>query len=56
MVLHGESDPIPVEASRELAGHLQAGFHPLPLCGHVPYVEAFDEFVRLVDGFLGGKS
>ena len=53
LVLHGESDPIPIEASRELADHLAAEFIPLPKCGHVPYVEAFDDFVARVDGFLG---
>jgi proline iminopeptidase len=52
VVLHGESDPIPIEASRELAGHLKAEFHPLARCGHVPYVEAFEDFVTRVDGFL----
>ncbi len=51
-VLHGESDPIPIEASRELAEHLNAEFHPLPGCGHVPYVEAFEDFVARVNGFL----
>jgi proline iminopeptidase len=53
LVLHGESDPIPLEASRELAEHLKAEFLPLPRCGHVPYVEAFEDFVTRVDGFLG---
>jgi proline iminopeptidase len=52
LVLHGTSDPIPVETARTLAGLLKAEFHPLRNCGHVPYVEAFDEFVRLLDGFL----
>jgi proline iminopeptidase len=52
LVLHGESDPIPIEASRELARHLTAEFHPLPRCGHVPYVEAFEDFVTRLDGFL----
>jgi proline iminopeptidase len=52
LVLHGESDPIPIEASRELAGHLKAEFHPLQKCGHVPYVEAFEDFVTRVDSFL----
>jgi proline iminopeptidase len=57
LVLHGESDPIPIEASRELAKHLHAEFHPLPNCGHVPYVEAYEQFVRSVDSFLtGGKA
>lgn len=52
LVLHGDSDPIPSETARTVAGLLRAEFHLLPNCGHVPYVEAFDEFVRLVDGFL----
>lgn len=56
LVLHGESDSIPVEASRELAGLLNAEFHPLPRCGHVPYVEALEQFVRLVDDFLGAGN
>ena len=52
LVLHGESDPIPIEATRELARHLKGEFHALPRCGHVPYVEAFQDFVARVDGFL----
>ncbi|MEO8088707.1 MAG: alpha/beta fold hydrolase [Gemmatimonadales bacterium] len=56
VVLHGSSDPIPVESAREVAALLQAEFHRLPSCGHVPYVEAFDEFVRLLDGFLPGRD
>ncbi len=52
LVLHGTSDPIPIDTARTLAGLLKAEFHPLRNCGHVPYVEAFDEFVRLLDGFL----
>ena len=52
LVLHGESDPMPIEASRQLAGHLNAEFHPLQRCGHVPYVEAFEDFVTRVEGFL----
>jgi proline iminopeptidase len=51
-VLQGESDIIPVETSRELARLLGAEFHLLPRCGHVPYVEAFEQFVALLDGFL----
>jgi proline iminopeptidase len=52
LILQGESDPIPIESPRTLAHLLGADLHILPKCGHVPYVEAFDEFVRLVDGFL----
>jgi proline iminopeptidase len=57
LVLHGESDPIPIDASREVAHLLGAEFRPLSNCGHVPYVEAYEQFVRSVDGFLaGGKA
>ncbi len=52
VVLHGDHDVIPVEASRELADLLGAPFHLLPNCGHVPYIEAFDQFVAVLDGFL----
>jgi proline iminopeptidase len=51
-VLHGEHDPIPLETARTVAELLGAGFHQLPRCGHVPYVEAHEEFVRILDGFL----
>jgi proline iminopeptidase len=52
LVLHGDDDPIPPQTARETAECLRAEFHLLPNCGHVPYVEAFDEFVRRVSGFL----
>jgi proline iminopeptidase len=52
LVLHGESDPIPQETARELAQLLGAGFRALPRCGHVPYVEAFEEFRDRLGEFL----
>jgi proline iminopeptidase len=52
LILHGESDAIPIEASRVTAELLGAELHPVPECGHVPYVEAYEEFVRVVGGFL----
>jgi proline iminopeptidase len=52
LVLHGEDDPIPIEAARTTAELLGARFHPVARCGHVPYVEAFDEFRTTVGGFL----
>lgn len=52
VVLHGDDDPIPLEASRILAQGLAAPLHVLPDCGHVPYVEAPDRFVELLDPFL----
>jgi proline iminopeptidase len=52
VVLHGDDDPIPAEFARAVAECLGAPFHLLPRCGHVPYVEAFDDFRRILDGFL----
>jgi proline iminopeptidase len=52
LILHGENDPIPLEASRVTATLIGAALHPVPNCGHVPYVEARDEFVRVVGDFL----
>jgi proline iminopeptidase len=52
IVLHGEDDPIPIDTARVTADLIGARLHPLPHCGHVPYVEAADQFVRLLDGFL----
>jgi proline iminopeptidase len=56
IVLHGEDDPIPLDTAATLARLMGAAFHSLPRCGHVPYVEAFDDFVRLTDGFLPGSD
>ncbi len=52
LVLHGDDDPIPWEVARETADCLGAEFHLVRNCGHVPYVEAFDEFVSTMRGFL----
>lgn len=52
IVLHGDCDPIPAETARTTAGLLEAPFHLIPRCGHVPYVEAHEQFVALLDGFL----
>jgi proline iminopeptidase len=52
LVLQGENDVIPVEASRTIARLLRIDLQLLPRCGHVPYIEAYEEFVRLLDGFL----
>jgi proline iminopeptidase len=54
LVLHGESDPIPLDAARTTAELIGAAFHPVPRCGHVPYVEAHQEFARVVGEFLPG--
>jgi proline iminopeptidase len=52
LVLHGENDPIPIEAARTAAELIGGSFHPVARCGHVPYVEAFTEFERVIGGFL----
>jgi len=52
LVLHGEEDPIPIDAARTEAELLRAEFHPVPRCGHVPYVEAFETFRTVVGAFL----
>jgi proline iminopeptidase len=51
LILHGIHDPIPIGGSKELAGLLRAPLVELP-GGHCPHVEATDEFVRALDGFL----
>jgi proline iminopeptidase len=52
IVLHGDADPIPIEAARTTAQLIGAEFHFLRHCGHVPYVEALDEFSQLLNAFL----
>ncbi|MBA3657985.1 MAG: alpha/beta fold hydrolase [Gemmatimonadales bacterium] len=54
LVLHGEADPIPISAARTTAELIGAPFHPVPECGHVPFVEAPETFRRVVGEFLGG--
>jgi proline iminopeptidase len=52
IVLQGQDDLIPLESTRTVAQLLSADLQLLPRCGHVPYIEAHEEFVRLLDGFL----
>lgn len=52
VILHGESDPIPMETAEELARLLAAPLHRIPACGHVPYVEAPEAFTRVLNDFL----
>jgi proline iminopeptidase len=52
LVLHGESDPIPIDAAEELARRLGTPLQRIAACGHVPYVEAPEAFARLLDEFL----
>ena len=50
-MLHGSFDPIPIAGSREVAEILGADLVELPV-GHCPHVEATEEFVAALDGFL----
>ena len=52
IVLHGDSDPIPADASHTIADSLGASFHLLERCGHVPYVEQPEQFTALLGGWL----
>lgn len=52
VVVHGEDDPIPIATAEVLAELLQAPLRRIPACGHVPYVEAPDQFVAALDPFL----
>ena len=51
LLLHGIYDPMPLEAARETAALLGTGVIELAT-GHAPHVEATEEFVRALDGFL----
>jgi len=50
-IIHGTFDPIPIASSRELAALIEAELIELPV-GHCPHVEATEDFVRALDGFL----
>jgi proline iminopeptidase len=56
LVMHGEEDPIPLETAATVARLLRANFHSLPHAGHVPYVEAPEEFVKFINEFLPAKA
>ena len=52
LVVHGDDDPIPIDTAVTLAELLRAPLVRSPECGHVPYVEAPEAFVRALDTFL----
>lgn len=52
LVVHGDDDPIPLPSAAATADALNAPLVVLPDCGHVPYVEAVDGFVKALDEFL----
>lgn len=51
LLLHGVYDPMPLESARETAALLSTGVIELAT-GHAPHVEAPEDFVRVLDGFL----
>ncbi len=51
LLLHGIYDPLPLESARETAALLHTGVLELAT-GHAPHVEATEDFVRGLDGFL----
>ena len=51
LVVHGIYDPIPIESARETAALLDSGVIELAT-GHAAHVEATEDFVRALDGFL----
>ncbi len=52
LVVHGRHDPIPLETAEQVATCLGATLEVFEDSGHVPYVEDFEEFVQVLDGFL----
>jgi len=51
LLLHGIDDPMPIEAARETAKLLSTGVIELAT-GHAPHVEATEDFVLGLNGFL----
>lgn len=55
LVIHGESDPLPLEVAHELVATLpQARLTVVPASGHMPFWERPAETFPLVDEFLEG--
>ena len=52
LVIHGESDPIPISTARETAELIGARLHAIPRCGHAPFVEARDELMTVLREFI----
>jgi proline iminopeptidase len=56
LVAHGRYDPIPIETAERTAKLLNARWEVFQSSGHVPYVEEFERFVQVLDGFLPHES
>ncbi len=53
LVIHGEADPLPVEAAQKLRKSIKdSEFVLLKYCGHFPFIEAPQDFVVNVKSFL----
>jgi proline-specific peptidase len=53
LIVHGRHDPIPLHTTEQVAHWLcDAKIEVLEESGHVPHVEEFEAFVRVVDDFL----
>lgn len=52
LVVHGRHDPIPLDSAERTATLIGARLEVLDESGHVPYVEDYDRFVSVLDGFL----
>ncbi|MFQ5703274.1 MAG: alpha/beta fold hydrolase [Gemmatimonadales bacterium] len=52
LVIHGRQDVIPLSSSELTASLLQARLEICEDSGHVPYIEAYDQFIRALDRFL----
>lgn len=54
LVVHGEDDAPPVEMSAEMADALPNGHLEVLPSGHFPFVEARDDLLAAVSGFMAG--
>ena len=56
LVVHGDSDPIPVSSAAATARALGAAMVELRDCGHVPYVEQPEALLSALNGFVRAHS
>lgn len=57
LIVHGRHDPIPLHTAEQVAHWLcDARIEVLEASGHVPHVEEFEAFVRILDSFLPRAS
>lgn len=57
LVVHGKSDPMPLESAREWAGAFpNARFVLLENAGHKPYIERPEEFFAAIRNFVASKE